>query len=336
MLEWIEKLSKKKQFDVMEECFFNDLEKWFDASTFYCESCVDEFIKYWPGIYNRDLDFQTNMISLDTLYDGGRLKDYFSKEEFIDLSQNIVCKNCSNNISDYIYPYELRFEIPEDFYSDIEEIASIANRTPFLLMNHKFSKKVYDQIKYLSNNIRFSRLDSPLYRARVDIKKDTYSNSDFFAPPKEVIKEGRYNHAGKQVLYLAEDELTCYSEMRKPNVGIMMAEIKIDEQLKILDLDSQELSDNDLMQAIQYSSLLSSPRDGEGWDKPHYIFTRFISDVALSLGFDAIRYPSVRMNTGYNIVIINYEKFQESINVVSIEHVDEGIMKSAEAKKYVR
>lgn len=90
------------------------------------------------------------------------------------------------------------------------------------------------------------------------------------------------------------------------------------------------------MQAIQYSSLLCSPEDGEGWSKPHYIFTRFISDVALLLRFDAIRYPIVRINTGYNIVIINYEIIQDSINVISIKYVDEGILKSAESKKYVR
>lgn len=328
MLECIDELSREKRFDVMIELFYRDLETWFNAATFYCESCVDEFIELWPGIYDRDLDFQANSISLDTFYDGGRIREFFTKKEFLELSNDIMCEKCDNKISYNIYPYDLNFRVPENFESNIEEIANIANRTPFLLMNHKFSKKVYDEIKSLSENIELSFLSNPLYRARSFCKEYSYNNSDFLAPPKKVIKECRYNHAGKQVLYLAEDILTCYFEMRKPDTGIMLAELEINQPLKVLDLNSEELKDNDLIQAIQVSSLMSSPSEGEGWYNPHYVFTRFISDVALSVGFDAIRYPSVRLNTGYNIVILNYEKFKNIINVVAVNYVDDALLKT--------
>ena len=55
----------------------------------------------------------------------------------------------------------------------------------------------------------------------------------------------------------------------------MLADLELLEPIKVLDLMSEELEDNNLIQSIQYSSLLSSPEEGDGWSNTHYVFTRF-------------------------------------------------------------
>lgn len=323
MTDWKKGLTRIELYDAMMELFYRDLESWFDASTFYCDRCVDDFIEQWPGIYNRDLDFQRNFISLDSFYSGGRIQDYFSKEEFSDLSKDISCPNCGDSLSGHMWPYDLRFDVPDNFDSNVHEIAAIAEKTPFLLMLHPFCQEIYNEIESISKRTNPTVLPNPLYRARVYDYEHHYVKEDFLAAPKKNIVEGRYNHAGKQVLYLAEDDVTCYLEMRKPNKGIMLAKFEIQDPMTVLDLMAEDLEDNQIVQAMQLSSLMSSPVEGDGWYKPHYVFTRFIADAALSLGFDAIRYPSVRSNTGNNIVVLNYEKLQGKTNIINFNYVSE-------------
>ena len=335
MTEWKEGLTRVELYDAMMELFYRDLESWFNAGTFYCDSCVDDFIEQWPGIYNRDLDFQRNFISLDIFFSGGRIQDYFTKEEFFDLSGDIRCPNCGDSLSGHIWPYDLNFDVPDNFDSNVHEIATLAEKTPFLLMLHPFAKEVYTEIEVISKSIEPSLLPNPLYRARVYENEHDYTSKDFLAAPNKYIVEGRYNHAGKEVLYLAEDDLTCYLEMRKPSMGIMLAKIEIINPLKVLDLMSEDLEDNHFVQAMQLSSLMSSPVEGEGWYKPHYVFTRFVADAALSAGFDAIRYPSVRSNTGNNIVVLNYEKLERQFHVIDFNYVTEADFLSKQKKKRI-
>lgn len=318
---WKEGLTEENLLNALTEMFYNDLEKWFDAGTFYCESCVDDFIKKWPGIYSRDLQFQKNTIDLDSFYDGGRIQDLFTKEEFDNLIKEMTCPNCGNKISSYIFPYDMRFDVPNNFEFDIDEIAKFADSTPFLMLSHPFAKQVYDEINALSGLTNNSLSENTLYRARRYEENHEYTANDFLAADKSLIKEGRYNHAGKQVLYLGEDENTCFLETRSPTLGIMLAEVEIHKNLKILDLMSDDLEGNNIIQAISASSLMSSPSEGEGWYKPHYVFTRFVADVAMAAGFDAIRYPSVRTNTGNNIVILNYEDIIEHVKIISFKHI---------------
>ncbi len=328
MNNWKEGLTRGELLDALNELFYRDLESWFDSSTFYCDSCVDKFVKQWPGIYSWDENFQRNSIQLDVFYDGSRLRDYFTKEEFLDLFRDMECPNCGDRVSGNLWPYDITFDVPDNFEDYLEEIAILANKTPFLLLSHPFANMVYNEIIELSNNSNISRLTYPLFRARKFKKGVPYNNSDFLAPNKKDIKEGRYNHAGMQVLYLAEDELTCFFEMRAPKEGVMLAKIEITEHLKILDLLDRNLEDNSIIQAIKLSSLLSSPNEGEDWFKPHYVFTRFVADVAKFAGFEGIRYPSVRFNQGYNIAILNYEKIKNKTKIIDFNYVTEDMIES--------
>ena len=43
MTDWKEGLTRGELYDAMIELFYRDLESWFNAYTFYCDSCVDDF-----------------------------------------------------------------------------------------------------------------------------------------------------------------------------------------------------------------------------------------------------------------------------------------------------
>lgn len=323
--DWKEGLSRCDLVNALNEVFYRDLESWFDASTFYCDSCVEDFIKRWPGIYNRDMVFQTNSIPLDSFYEGSRrVRELFTKDEFIDLFSDNRCPNCNDITSGNIWPYDMRFDVPPNFENDMSEIATLVEQTPFLLLSHPFALQVYNEIKTISNTTVATRLSIPLYRARRYINNKIYTTDDFFAPEKKEIVEGRYNHAGNQVLYLAEDEKTCFFEMRAPKEGIMLAEFEISARVKILDLMDENLEDNNIIQAIRCSSLLSSPDEGDGWNKPQYVFTRFVADATRAAGFEAIRYPSVRRSfEGHNLVFLDYEKIKQCAKIIEFNYFPE-------------
>jgi len=309
------------RFEEMTMLFDDELESWFNSSTFYCEVCMEEFIRKWPGIYNRDLDFQRNTITLDCFYEGTLLCNSFTEEEFRYLVQKMPCPHCEGSITESFSPYELKFDVPVRFEIDAEEIAILAERTPFLLLSHPFAQEVFEEIHQISKNVPVCSLPVPLYRARKCDPKHSFTSIDFMAPKKEIVSEGRYNHAGNQVYYLAEDPLTSFYEIRMPTEGIMLGKVEVSEPLKVLNLMDEQLENNSIIQAIRWSSLLSSPAEGEGWYKPHYVFTRFVSDVARSAGFSAIRYPSVRFHKGSNYVLLDYEKFKSGISVLDFRYV---------------
>jgi RES domain-containing protein len=132
----------------------------------------------------------------------------------------------------------------------------------------------------------------------------TREPNQFLAPPADVFREGRYNHAGCPVLYLSSSAAIAYAEIGKPHDGCLVADVKLKHALKILDLASQELP-SDLLQAATASALLSAPAEKDGWEKPEYTFSRFVADCAVSAGFTALRYPSVANAEGFNLVLFS-------------------------------
>ncbi|MHC5268487.1 RES family NAD+ phosphorylase [Enterococcus sp. LJL98] len=321
--KWKESLSEDELIEVLEAFLYRDLETYFISSTYYCDYCIDEFEKNWPGICNWSNDFQRKSISITEFYHASRLQDSFEENEFNNLISKIECPNCGSTNYSYIWPYEITFDVPLNFEKYLEEIALLSEKNPFLILDHPFAKSVYNEIHELSKKINSSELEVPLYRARNYKRNKKFNKDDFLAPGKSIILEGRFNHAGRQVLYLAEDSSTCFQEIRKPEKGIMLSRIEISKKIKILNLFDEQFKGNKIIQAIRWSSLLSSPAEGEGYHKPHYVFTRFIADVALSAGFDAIHYPSVRKEYGKNIVIINYEEIENKVKVLDFEYYNE-------------
>lgn len=302
-------MTSKKYEDMcdFETAFYEDVESWFSADIACCDNCYKDFLRTWPLAYlANEAKFQKNGIDLDSFYEGSRLQDIYTQDEFDYFIKKINCPRCGTPLTDNIWLYDLPFDKDAKIESVINDIAAIASKTPFLLLKHPFSKSILTTIRNISDISKATVLNEPLFRARAG-KIPNPTQDDFDFPPKEYVKEGRYNHAGLPVLYLASNKNTCFYEMRQCTCTI--AEIKVLTQIKVLDLiniEEYQGPDENILKTLVYSALISSKQEDEGWYKPQYVFSRFVTDCALDTGFQAIRYPSTRLSTSnYNLVIID-------------------------------
>lgn len=291
-----------------EELFYRDLESWFSSDIACCDNCYDEFLESWPHAYAADdAAFQRSGIDLSCFYSGSRLQEVYTEEEFFRFLKLIECPRCGEGIKYNIWPYSFPFDLVEGFEEYLIEISELSQKTPFLILEHSFAKEIYRALKNLSESSEPIALSSNFYRARASASITKYDIEEFDFPPDKVVSEGRYNHAGIPVLYLGSTPETCFHEMRE--VACHIAEIRINKVIKVLDLvDSHDAHEehHDLLNTLVYSALMSAKQDDTGWYRPKYVFSRFISDCAKSVGFDAIRYPSTRVGSeSYNLVILS-------------------------------
>lgn len=294
--------------EFFEEVFVEELDSWFNADLACCDHCFESFLKAWP-LANAadDYEFQKSQIQLDCFYDGSRLRDHYTWEQFERLVQELPCPRCRQPLGGLLYPYELPFDVPPDFESQIDAIGSLAQETPFLLLNNSFASDVLESIRQLAQETPAQHLKRTMFRARGLAGLSSFNDSEFDFPPSEFVGEGRYNHAGAPALYLADSGETCFHELRQAVCAI--AEISFHLEIKILDLvDPYESHgpDTELLNALVFSALLSTPSETKGYQKPAYVFSRFVADCARDSGFDGIRYPSTRTAEGsHNLVVWN-------------------------------
>jgi len=292
-----------------EEFFYHDLESWFSADIACCDKCYDDFISTWPHAYSADdCEFQRSGIPLDCFYSGSRLQESYSEIEFELLIEKLTCPRCGSNLKANIWPYNLPFDVPNDFESTINKVCAIAESTPFLLLNNDFCRDIYSAIKSISQTSDSKPLHQSLFRGRaLENNKLNHNVSHFDFPPSEIVQEGRYNHSGNPALYLASDLETCVAELRGQDS--LIYEFVLSKPLRILNLaEPFEAHENkaDLLNSLVYSALVSAKHLGKGQYKPHYVVSRFVADCAKEAGFDAIKYPSTRRaENNYNLVILS-------------------------------
>jgi len=311
--------------DAFENDFYSDIESWFSSDIACCDKCYDEFLKAWPLAYGaNENEFQCQSIDLESLYDGSRImRDTYTPEEFDVLAKDIDCPRCDEKLSANIWAYELPFQYDVDlvtFENSINEIVELSESTPFLILTNSFALEILELLKKIAQFTPAKSVDQSLFRARIASQVEKISFSQFSFPPQKYIQEGRYNHAGQQVLYTASDLDTCFSEVREARCYI--AEFKLKNEIKILDLSAPELSHPDSeseLSALVFSSLMSRKLDTDGYHKPCYVFSRFIADCAKFAGFDAIKYPSTRdVGDNFNLVIISELNLDDSLECLNI------------------
>lgn len=291
--------------DIFEEMFYSELEHWLDISYFLCDSCVEKFINDWRGIYVNDQTFQTNSMPLDCLYSGSYLCDYYTLSEYKKLLKKIKCPHCGLYLSDgFIYPYEIPKGIKEHI-KDIGEIAEISKKAPFIILAHPFATEIFTTLNKIFADTSETLIKEDLYRCRVlRGREKPYSTKQSGVVPDNLATEGRFNHSGFGFLYTATTKKLAFLEtVPDTKISASMATIKILKKLKILDITDIGAYDDDIYRAIMSSSLLVNPPGGKGWNKPGYIFTRFIADCAIYLGFDGIKYNSSYNFDGSNLVV---------------------------------
>lgn len=290
--------------DIFEEYFHRDLEHYFDSGISCCEHCYDDFCREWPGTAARDEDFQRSGIEIRLFLEQSRIQDDFYPEEIAHFAKSLKCPNCDAVLDGVFYIFEHKFLVDE-FH--LGTIADLARTSPFLLLSHPFAARVFDVITRRFATAPTLPAKSVWYRGRMsrDVPP-TPTLLDFGPPPASKVAEGRYNHAGHAMLYLADSANTVKGEMRASE-GISIATLEIDVACKVLDLsisDEIDGDDDEVIQCLARSALSAAPRLSDGWDRPEYVFTRFVADCARHAGFGAIRYGSVQAHEGANVVLL--------------------------------
>lgn len=318
------------KLDCFIELFWHYFEKWFDTDFFLCESCVDDFKIKWAGINLLDEQFLST--SLDYFYSGSYLEDSYSFSEFKEFVEEITCPYCSRSLksNSYIWPYILAIDLGE-FSKEINDIAEIAKKTPFMLLSHPFAEKVYELIKEISKETPELVFDFKLYKCRKLAETgNLYSCDELGAIPDNIATEGRFNHTGYGFLYVATTEDISCSEVRSnEKYPVCMAEINFLKPLKILDLTDIWGCEcnNELYKTLISSSLIYNSPKSRGWDRPEYIFTRFIADCALCAGFEGIKYKSRYNSKGGDNFVIFKDKTDTNFQWNSIYEIERTYLK---------
>lgn len=291
--------------------FYDELEKWFSTSLCCCDHCYDDFASHWPDKAFRSLEFQETALERDWFIDGSRMPEVYSAAEMSTLRHFVECTRCRKNVTYNFWGYEHRFEDPELLEIEIEGLLQLGHKTPFLILQNELAQRIHAAISSLSLSVEAVRLPAALYRARtqtdVDLLHQDYSDIRTYSPaPAQFVGEGRFNHTGEPMLYLADKPETALAEIGVEGKPCCLARIAINEPLKVLDLvEIDDMGEDfELLEAMARSALLSAPRTGEGWVKKQYIFSRFVADCAKGAGFDAIRYGSTKSSQGTNYVLL--------------------------------
>jgi hypothetical protein len=297
--------------------WFNDMlvdeiESAYTSSVCCCDFCYDEFAARWPDVTFRDIEFQTQSIELFLLITNSRLPGVYTPAEISSLKRLVECPRCLGQAPHNVWIYEHRFSNATEIERSIDELLSIGCVTPFLLLEHPFAQRVLTIIRDRSKETLRAPLDFVFYRARLteDVSRLGQAPDElqtYAAPPAAFVGEGRYNHAGMPMIYLASSADTAAAELGTPKKTCCVGKLRLVGPfltLDLLDID-EDAPSGDILLALSRSALISAPRTGDGWIKRQYIFSRFVADCARAAGFDVIRYGSIKRSGQSNYVLLN-------------------------------
>ena len=295
----------------------DDLDSWLSSSIACCDSCYDDYVSKWPLAHTRKGGLQYQNMPAEAFYDGSRrVRGFLSETDFLRLLPYIACPNCGDSIGPNLFAFELPFD-PADFEEDLRSLGDIARLAPFLVLTNSFAQAVKTEVEQLCSSIVADLPSGHTFRGR-SVDAGSASATDFGPPPRSKTREGRYNHAGRPALYLAETSMTCWEECRRPHPPFSIATFVFTRPVKILDLSEPD-EITEVMAALMYSNLAAAPSDGEGWDRPEYVLTRFVADCARIAGIDAIQYSSTRPGSGASLVLLDGSRFTDSVRITGIE-----------------
>ena len=316
--------------DVFNEIVGDEIDSSYSSSIACCDFCYDDFKAHWPDVAFRELEFQTQSVDAHWFVEYSRLVDIYTPAEVSTLREFIRCDRCARYGSCNLWFYEHRFSGSDDLEEAIDELLAIGSTMPFLLLEHELAVRVLAEIRRQAEGVTPALVSRNLYRARsaadvARLHQDPTALATYAPPPAPFVAEGRFNHAGAPMLYLASAPAIAASELGSPGLLCHVATLRLTAPLKILDLVEldEEESGFELMQALASSALLSAPRTGEGWLRRQYVFSRFVADCARSAGFDVIRYGSTKQRGGDNLVVlVPPEDVRSLMTLVAIDDLE--------------
>jgi hypothetical protein len=242
------------------------------------------------------------------------------EEYWEEITRFVNCSNCSTPLSlaaEIGVPGETEdavermwFEWKGRYQKRLGEFFNFLEKYPYLGIKHEIGAEIYKTIGASPQRDIKKRVGFKARARTADIKTAT----DMYPPDPTVIKipEGRFNHFGQSVFYLANSEVGAAKEALEEPGEVWLQKFRIEKATNILDLTADPVEDpearaNLLTFGLIYGGELRTRVEREkGW-KPEYFVPRFIADCARREGFNGIKYKSSRHYLE-NLVLFSWEK----------------------------
>lgn len=321
-----------------KNCIIYDTEKDFYLET-YLEEILDVFtVADYLKITENDVkvDCLSNILECWKLFsvDAGKIQKIISsicRNKFIEepelFTKKVTIREffSEDDMSRYCI---LTNNSWDDFCYNIKHV----NRFHSQLVNFNQLKKLLDNMV-----VDIPKHTLNLFRARIcDIKTyiKGFTVSEMGAPPVPLTSAGRTNSEGIQCLYLSNDIVTTFHEVRaRDNDHVTVGLFVQKKDLKIIDLSYLDrigpfsVPDFDMTWFAINIEIIR--RIGEEVAKPmrrfdstlDYIPTQYICDYIKHLGYDGIKFKSTLKKGGINYAIFDEKNF-ECENVVNVRISD--------------
>jgi len=193
---------------------------------------------------------------------------------------------------------------------DVEALGAHLARFPYLGLAHPVGRRIRD----LVGRAPKVTLETALwYRARVPDGPERRRAAEMGPPPANW-SEGRFNHHGQTVFYLASSaEGACAETAPCPEGILWVQRFRVQRLAGLLDLAGvagtriQRRSGSPLLTAGLNAVMdRLRPDPASPW-KPEYFVPRFVADAARAAGFRGILYCSTRFD-GYNAVLFEWTR----------------------------
>jgi len=240
-----------------------------------------------------------NRTDLEELFDEYEIPDNLREE----LVVNLHCQNCGRELCRYDdIGIKTQIELEADRRWDdwhqnydwkIDEFGDFLEKYPYLGLNHEIGEKLHSTI---SNFPKTDIKEEIWWRARKPMDGKRLSIEDMY-PPRFPEAEGRFNHYGQSVFYLASTaEAAMIEILDKGECLAWVQQFSIKEISNLLDLSNHVSAEEDVpilalgLINVKLPSIVV-PNKKSPW-KPEYFIPRFIADCAKNQGFSGIIFNS--------------------------------------------
>jgi hypothetical protein len=195
------------------------------------------------------------------------------------------------------------------FAEDVQAFGDHLTKYPYLGLKHPIGRRIASSLTKFPTAILEK---GTWWRARKAQGKRIFSKKDLFAPPPKLARaEGRFNHFGQVVLYLASTRDASITEaLNGARSGYVWCQsFELPDVPGILDLLRPEWY-NEASLPVLAMGLVDKlptlvPDDASPW-KPEYFVPRFIADCAREAGLAGIRFSS-RHHIDSNLVLFDWK-----------------------------
>jgi hypothetical protein len=235
-------------------------------------------------------------------------QDYeIPEEQWRDVAAALRCPNCGADLdalddvgllSEHDRAVrELWSEWRKRWARQFEEFHEHLERLPYLGLAHRMGRRISKAVRALPTS---EIQEETWFRARAILDSTVPRSSDFWPPdPARVqVPEGRYNHYGQSIFYLADSAEAAGLEALGVHAGVVwVQQFTIRSLLPVLDLAPEILDDPDPRQGLvalglAHTGVLRRAANRYRSWKPEHFLPRFVADCARSCGIKAIVFAS--------------------------------------------